>query len=382
MDQELAQNIQTGVRFIQASARGPAWYFVAFFVTLVLPASGQDAASQIKAETERLQQALTAKPISLPDFPNANSVIGDSLKAAANAANAGRLYLSLEELGRAFDFLQGARTVADKAGAVKGSLPAFESEWGKVSLDLTALDREARQRNWENARAAIRALSETAQGKAIPLLEGGRGFATSTQPKDGLFYVGQAMGEAQFAKFCASLNLPRKTTAIPLRSLLPELESLQEKTNAAFQPPRSIELHPRFIALNSTLKLAQELDASRFYAGALYQYLEAVRHYGMLDAVPLDAARQSALKTAIAAARRQFDASPRDDSIAMLFLERAESQVAHADGSPPSADEWRSAQVIIDQVLPAYSAALKPASPLNQTPGKSIDITLVRWPYT
>jgi hypothetical protein len=167
-----------------------------------------------------------------------------------------------------------------------------------------------------------------------------------------------------------------------LRSFLPELQKLQEKANAAFKPPRSIDLHPRFIALNSTLKLAEELDAQKLYAGALYQYLEATRHFAMLDAGPLDAAQQSALKIDLAAARKKYAASKQDDSLAELFLERAESQTAHADGSAPSSDEWRSARVILDQVLPAYSAGRKPASPLQRASGKTVDITLVRWPYT
>jgi hypothetical protein len=164
--------------------------------------------------------------------------------------------------------------------------------------------------------------------------------------------------------------------------LLPELHALQEKTNAAFQPPRSIDLHTRFIALNSSLKLAGELDASKLYAGALYEYLEAVRHYGMFEAVAPDAAKQSELKKAVSDAETRFSASSNDESLAQLFLQRAESQTAHEDGSAPSADEWRSAQVILERVLPAYLAAQKPASPLQQASGKTVDITLVRWPYT
>jgi hypothetical protein len=359
-----------------------AWWAVALFVALALPAAGQDAPSQIKTQIERLQQSLKDKPVSDPNLANLDSMIRDSLKAASEALSAGRLYVSLEKLSEGTDLLGGARIVADKSETVKSSLPAFEAEWRKVSLDLTAPDREAAERSWNNSPVAIRALSEAAQGKTLPLLEGGRGFATSLQPKDGLFYLGQAQGEAEFAKFCAALNLPQKATAFPLRSLLPELRNLQEKTNAAFQPPRSIELHPRFIALNGTLKLAQELDAAKFYAGSLYQYLEALRHYGLLDAVPLDADRQSALQEAIAAQQKKLKASRRDDSIALLFLERAESQVSHADASTPSSDDWRSAQVIVDQVLPAYFAAMKPASPLQQAAGKTIDLTLVRWPYT
>jgi hypothetical protein len=382
-DRESPGNMQGGARPIPRSAvYRLSWQLVALVVILALPAAGQEAASQIKAEAERLQHSLKDKPVSYPGVPNANAMVGDMLKAALQAQSAGRLYLSLEDLSQLADFINGAWTAADKAEAVKSGLPAFEAEWEKANASVSALDRQARERNWNDARAAAQALSETAQGKTIPLLEGGRGFAVSTEPKDGLFHLGEAQGEAEFAAFCASLQLPRKGAPYPLRSFLPELEGLQKKTNAAFQPPRSIELHERFMALNSALKLAQELDASKSYAGALYQYLEAVLQYGMLDAISLDASQQSALKSALAAARQKLDASKRDDSIAQLFLERAESQVTHADGSAPSSDDWRSAQLILEQVLPAYYAADKPPATLERAANKTVDITLVRWPYT
>jgi hypothetical protein len=346
------------------------------------PSAAQSAASQIKARIESLQRSLKDEPIADPDLATVNSMAEGSLRAASEALHAGRLYLSLEKIAEASNLIHGARAAADKAAVVRGGLPAFEARWSEVSLKLTALDQQASARDWSHTPAAIRALSEAAQGRSLPLLEGGRGFATATGPTDGLFYVGEAKGEAEFAQFGATLTLSGKATPFPLRSLLPELERLQEKANAAFQPPRSIELHPRFIALNSTLKLAQELDARKFYAGALYEYLEAVRHYGMLDAAPLDAGKQAVLKEAIAAAQKKLAASTRDDSIAQLFLERAASQTAHEDGSAPSTDEWRSAQTIVDQVLPAYFAAEKPPSPLQTPSGKTVDITLVRWPYT
>jgi hypothetical protein len=351
---------------------------------LALPVAAQDAASQIKVEIQRLQQSLKDRPFSDPDLPDVNSMVGGELKAANDALNAGRLYLGLERLAGAEDLLQGARVVADKkAETVKGGLPAYEEEWKKVGTSLNAQGREVVTRDWRSAPAAQRALSETAQGRAVPLLEGGRGFATSMQPKDGLFYIGQAQGEAAFARFCGSLRLPRQGSPSLRRSLLRELQALQEKTNAAFVPPRSIDLHSRFIALNSTLKLAQELDAAMSYSGALYQYLEAVRHWGMLDVAAPDAAAQSKLKEAVAAMGKKIDASASDDSIAKLFIERAASQVAHADGSAPSADEWKSAQVILDQVLPAYfDAQKKTVARISVTSGKTVEITLVRWPYT
>lgn len=349
---------------------------------LAVAATAEDPASQIRREAARLEQSLKDKPITDPDLAEINTIVAASLKNVTAALNSGQLYLALEKLAETFDLVQGGRAADDKAAVLKGGLPAYDAQWNAAKLKLTALDQDALKRNWNQAPAALQALSEAAQGRSIPLLEGGRGFANATEPKDGLLYLGEAQGEAEFAQFCTTLTLPRKTASFPLRSMATELQTLQDKANAAFQPPKSIELHSRFIALNSSIKLAQELNARKFYAGAFYQYLEGVRHYGMLDAPPLDAAKQSALKDSLAAAQKKLATSDRDNSIAQLFLERAAFQISHPDGSAPSADEWRSAQVIVDQVLPAYFAAEKPASPMQKPSGNLVTITLVRWPYT
>jgi hypothetical protein len=356
---------------------------LALIASITATAKAADSpAAQVSSEIARLQQSLKQKPIADKDANQIAGAADNALKAASAAVNAGQIYLALEKLAQAEDYLQAARRMDDKAEVEKGGMPAFQSQWNKVSLRLAAFDKDAHAKSWNGSPLAIRALAEAAAGKAIPLLEGGQGFATATGPKDGLLYVGEAEGEADFATFCAALKISEKRTAQPLRSLLPELQSLQTKTNAAFQPPQSIDLHSRFIALNSQLKLGQELDSSKFYAGALYAYLEATRHYGLLKMPPLDAAQQAKLKQDIAAERTKVASSPNDDSIAELFLQRAESYSVHPDGSAPTADEWRGARVILDQVLPAYYAALKPAAPTQQTAGKTVEVTLVRWPYT
>ena len=356
---------------------------LSFLLTLGMWVVAQNSVSaQINSEIARLTQAVKDTPIADKDLAPIARMAEDSLEAASAALHSGQAYLALEKLGQAEDLLQGVRTADNKAEVEMGGLPAFQSQWSKVSVRLTALDSNAHSRKWTNTPLAIRALAEAAQGKAIPLLEGGEGFAVATNPTDGLLYVGQAQGEADFAVFLASLRFADNKTPFPVRSLLPELQTLQAKTNAAFHPPKSIDLHSRFIALNSQIKLAQELDVSKFYAGALYAYLEAVRHYGMLDAPPLDAAQQGKVKEEIAGQRKKLAASSADDSLAQLFLERAESYTAHPDGSAPSTDEWRGARVVVEQVLPAYFAARQPANPVATPSGKTVQITLVRWPYT
>jgi len=355
-------------------------FTLAILVIASTLASAQDIASQIRTKIASLQQSLKDHPIGDKDFAEIASAASDLFKASDDALKRGQVYLSLEKLSQGEDLLAGAQRGADMQAIASGGMTVYDSEWGKVSLRLTALEKESQSRNW-NVPLAVQALAETAQGKATPLLDGGRGFATANGPKDGLLYMGEAEGLADFSTFCASLSLPRKPHS-PLRSLLPELQALQTRTNAAFQPPKSIDLHPRFIALNGTLKLAQELDASRAYAGAFYTYLEAVRHFGMLDAPLLTASDQAKLRKGLAAEHKKLAGSASDDSIAQLFLERADSYIAHADGSASSADEWRGARVILDQVIPAYYAALKPAAALQQASGKTVEITLVRWPYT
>jgi hypothetical protein len=356
--------------------------FAGLLLIANIKASAQDAAAQTKTEIDRLQQSLKAQPIQSPGLADLRKEIEQRLKDADSARSAGRLYLSLENLGQAEDYFHAVRTIEANADAIKDNLPAFEAEWGKASLQYAALDKQARQRDWNRFPAAVRALSESAQGRTIPLLEGSRGFATATKPQDGLAYMGEAKGEAAYANFLYGLSIARKGSPFPLRSVLPELEALQEKTNAAFQPPRSIDMHPRFINLNATLKFARELDGSQSYAGALYQYLEATRHYGMLDPTVPDEEKQSALRTQIAAELKKVSASKRDDSIAQIFLEKANGWLNKPEGATPVPDEWRSIRVIVEQVLPAYYAALKPAAPLQQRAARTATLTLVRWPYT
>ena len=363
----------TGVRLVALS----------LLLAVGIPSPAQNPVStQINAEIARLRQLIKDTHITDKDLAPLAKMVEDSLDGASAALNSGQTYLALERVGQANDLLQGARAADNKAEVEKGGLPAFQAQWNKASLRLTALDKDAHSRKWTNTPLAVQAMAEAAQGRAIPLLEGGQGFAVSTKPTDGLLYVGEAQGEADFAAFLTTLTFDDKKTPFPLRSLLPELQSLQSKANAAFQPPKSIDLHSRFIALNSYIKLAQELDASRFYAGALYAYLEAVRHYGMLDTPALDADQQGRVKKDIATQRKSLAASSSDDSLAQLFLQRAQSYTAHPDGSAPSADEWRGARVVLDQVLPAYFAAKKPATSVATATGKTVEITLVRWPYT
>jgi hypothetical protein len=351
----------------------------------------QGAPAKIRAEIEYLRKSLAAKPDSDPQWKDAKPEINATLQQAADAVRGGRLYVSLEVLSEALASLRGIERASEKTEdqLVKEGLPGVEAELKKAKLELAASDQHDRQESAERILSIIRALSEKAEGEAEGFIEGGRGFAVINDLAVGdranylssaLYYAGRAEAQPEVAAFYETLNLPRNGSPVPLRSLSPELQRLQQQTTAAFQPPGSVEHHADFIRLNATLKLAGELDAAHRYAGALYQYLVAVLQFGKLDAVAPNAAKQSELKRDLENLRQDLSASKQDSSIAQLFLERAEARLAQ---SPlPSDDDWKAVGIIVEQVLPAYSAALKSPLPQDHPATAGVTVTLVRWPYT
>ncbi len=347
----------------------------------------QGASDKIRAEVEYLRKSLAAKPDSDPQWKDARPEIAAALQEAADNVRGGRLYVSLEALSDALGSFRGFERATEKTEEqlMNEGLPGVETEVKKARVDLAAFVQQYGRRGSGNAPSVIRALSEKAAGEAANLIEGGRGFALINDASDhandlssALYYVGRAEAQLEVAAFYATLHLPRTSAPILLHSISPEMQRLKERTMAAFQPPRSVERHAEFIRLNATLKLAGELDAAERYAGALYQYLVAVQQFGKLDAVAPDTAKQSELKRTLGKMRRELNASRQDSSIALLFLERAEALLAKS----PSADDWKVVGIIVEQVLPAYAAALTSHPPQDHPAVTGVRVTLVRWPYT
>jgi hypothetical protein len=359
--------------------------------TMPAAASWQrDAAVKIEAEVDLLRKSLAAKPDSDPQWKEAKAAIGRTLDQAADELRGGRLYVSLERISGALVSFRGLERAGGKTDdeLLNQGLPGIETEIKKARVELARSIQESRPDSSANVSLVIRALTEKAQGEAADLIEGGRGFALLTGSaadrvnnfSSALYYVGNSEGQSEAIAFYRSLNLPRTGAPSPflLRSVSPELGCLQDQTTAAFKPPRSVEQHSDFIRLNATLKQAGELDAAHLYAGALYQYLDAVQQFEKLGSPAPDVQRQSKLKADVQEMHARLRASKQDSSLAQLFLERAESRLAKS----PSEDDWKAVQAIVEHVLPAYFAMSKPAPVRDQPALARVTVTLVRWPYT
>jgi hypothetical protein len=352
-------------------------------------ATGQDASARIKSQIDRLRHALESKPLARPAWKESTPDIAQSLQRADDDLRTGRLYVSLEELVDGWDSLRGTEGATQKTEAdlLKEGLPGVESELRGIQIELAAFETQAKQENWDAAPVAVRALAEKSTAKTLNLLEGAHGFAILTDVEkralsenyaSALYYAGESKAQAEFNAFCYTLDLPRKTAALPLRSISLELQQLQTRVTAAYRPPRSVKHHADFIRLNATLKLAGELDAAKLYAGALYQYLDAIQQFALFDAVAPAAAKQSSLRMSFQKMSTYAASSQQDQSIAQLFLERAEAKLTRS----PGAAGWITVESIVEQVLPAYFAVLK-APPASEHPAPAgVTVTLVRWPYT
>lgn len=351
-------------------------------VALWLPERAQSPA-RLEKEIVRVRKAASSMPADDPVWQSLNTETKHELSDAQAALDARYEYLALEDLGKGRENLQAVKYMNDRKQIVGRDLDAFDEEWKRVHTEVAPYEKNAGSRVWAGKPAILRALSESAAGRAEPLLQGARAFSKVTDVSSSLYYLGEAKSAADFANFCYSLDLPIHGTPLALRSIAEELDALQARVNATFQPPRSIEKHPQFIRLNASLKLAKELNAAGLYGGALYQYLDAVQQVKAIELTDPGATSRTQLRSRVDAAEEKLKTSGRDDSIAELFLQKARFLLSVQEGSEPASDNWRLVDSLVDEVLPTYvSTVSRTANPTVSATKASTRVTLVRWPYT
>src|SRR5216683_836253 len=357
---------------------GEAMHALALLLLAGLPAADKLGAT-LESETARIQRELRAMSDPDPDLKDSKDLIESFISHTSDALKARRYYLGLEELSRARVVLDGVQAVRDSQQAIEKGMPGFEGEWAKTAVALKDLNGNPAPP--ADVPAVVAALAQSAQSKAIPVLDAAHACAAESDTRFGFYYLGSAKGAAAFADFCSSLKLARERSPAPLRSVSPELEQLQEKVVNAFRPPRSIQQHSEFIRLNGALKLTRELDAAKHYEGALYHYLDAVQQHAALEMKVPDAAQRARIRKQIGALNDRLHYSDRDESIAELFVERAAAQVG---AKQPTANAWKSARAIVDVTLPAYFEVLKAPGELEENARAQTTVTLIRsqvcWP--
>ena len=363
------------------------------------PADGDD--DPVGAELARLSAFVASTDSSDALWLDVKGVAAPTLERALAALREGRRLLAVQRLAAARIHLAAAAYMLEHIASGAHDEAAFEAAWQQqrealgsapVPADLQAVRP-----------VAVRALAESALYEAPILHATSLLYGRATEPEIGLFYVGQARAQLEFAALCRALppeaGAPFAARPEPaLRDLSAELDALEAEVLVAYRPPASIDRHPEFITVGSYLKSAREMNAAGLRPGALLAYLHAAMRFAPLRAAgavpgagpdaraesPPDAPR---LAAALEAAAARFAADAHDQSLGALFVETGQADLADTAGPTP-ADAPAAPQLaraIVDDVLPRYEAALRPAPaarPAAPRPPAEVVVTLVRWPFT
>jgi hypothetical protein len=342
----------------------------------------QNAKQQIQRQITQAEDRVKSGPDSDQNWKEAKPNLLKTLATARESLSADRVFLALAQLNFAATDLAGLEYITGNSQIVSGGSSAFEKEWKRADLELTKYEKRYNDGHWQGKPVALRALAEASWVQSRALYEASRPYAAATQVQYGLYYLGRSRASAENALFCLGLRLNATKPPPDYRSLAPEIEVLQNRVIAAYKPPASIGHHQEFIQLNAAIKTAKELDVAKLYFGSLYEYLEAIRLFALLDAQMPDAQSAGQLAGDAAGARTSLAAAPVDESIGEIYVQRADAALEAFRADNKDVAKLKAAQVALDVVIPAYLAAVDKPLPAVAPAGHVIDVTLVRWPYT
>ena len=314
----------------------------ALFVMSSEVCRAQKAVEQISAESGHLRQLLTNAKLPADQLNGFMAQLDQIDKAAQTGSLLQAMYL----LQRARVELMADEYVRSRSEVSKGDIAAFELEWKRLGRELSGKEKELTIRRTSQLPAAVTALAETSVTQVQPYYQSGLLYGRNTTIADGLYYLGLARANLDFALFCRQLNFERLRPAPKFLPIQTALESLEAAAIKAFQDPANAARQRRFIEINSTLKMARELNAERRYAGALKAYLDALTSFGLVSATVPDSEGIAKLKKRAQVLQVRLTAGRSDQSIGLTYLELA--LAAQSEG------EFRRAAVIVEQVLPSY----------------------------
>ena len=238
-----------------------------------------------------------------------------------------------------------------------------------------ALSPAAREALGRVTPAVARGIAEAAWSQIGVYHEASLDYGRSAGAESGLYYLGSARGQREFVEFACTLGEAATGRRPPLRPIAGEIDSLEHELLLAYRPPASIDRHRDFILASSAIKEARELEAQGLLHGALVRYLLAAMRTGVLLR-GVDARDPAPIASRLREYAERFDARVVDHSIGRFLVETAAADLANPDSSHTTA------AVIVDDVLPRYLEALRPARAAASRPAPAVTVTLVRWPYT
>lgn len=315
---------------------------------LTLPCPAQTAKDQIRSETERLKQMLPSLGLSEDE----SKQYEQELSQAEAALGGGYVYFGLYKAGRMWTLLRPLAYSKSKAEIEKHGVEAFEKEWRRLAGELA--QKEKRLLAKPQLAAAAVALMDYSITQVRPYHQSGRLYGLNTTIGNGLYYLGQARANLDFALFCQGLGLKAAGGTIKLRSMDAELAALEAEIVKAFDRPEAAPNQRAYIVAHSVLKISLDLNREKRLAGALHAYLETCRAFYGITATEVDEKEIPGMKSQLDSFRSRFSSGGRDHSIGLIQWERVRFALDRAAEGNIDKDELKRAAVILRHVLPRY----------------------------
>jgi hypothetical protein len=341
-------------------------FFVAAIVLLaVLPVrtsqridSRRDTDASLARELARVRaQILSIVP------EDQRAPLLQRLDRAEAAQKAQRIYQAAYFLEAAYE---GAAAFAFTASAGVQSPDDFIRKWTALGVPKSHSGSVGR------VPAVVDALAEAAEDRGPATYQASRPYAEDSGTSSGLYYLGESYAVMDYAALLRSVTWPVAGRRPAFRSIAPELSALDREMTTKYETMERAN-HPTYIRASAALKQARSLEERGAREGALFEYLLSQYLFAPLRGP----AAAEATRERIDAARATLPAGE-DHSLAELFIQFADEGLAS-----DNADLRRGASAVVEDILPAYLAALKPAAPAaTSTANGAVTITLVRWPFT
>ena len=331
----------------------------AALVLVAVSAGGADEPSvSLQRELARVRSQIGA---SVPEGERA--ALLQRLDRAEAAVKAQRTYQAFYLLEAPYD---SAAAFAFVASASAQRPHDFVKQWTDLGAPKPHSGKPGR------VPAALDALAEAAEDRGPATYLASRPYAEDSGMEAGMYYLGESHAVMNYAAFVRAGQWPAVGRRPRFRSFASELEAFDREMTTSYETMARAN-HPTYIRASAALKQARSLNDHGALEGALFEYLLSRYLFAPLRG-PADA---DATRERIAAARATLPAAE-DHSIAELFIQFAEEGL-----SSGSADLRRGASAVLEDVVPAYRAAIAPTAPaVTSHANAAVTITLVRWPFT
>lgn len=286
---------------------------------------------------------------------NDNSAFDIQFKDLEMDLAANRLFSSLYKLQNLWLGVASASYDEKKILIVQDKLPLLEVEWKKIGEDINAKEKRFSPVAINKLPALARAIIQASRFRSHPYYTNGILYGKNTSPNQGLYYLGYSQANLDLALFNQSLRFQSKKTYLKFTTLDNELNQLEREIIEAYRTSTPEE-QTRYNAINSALKLAQELNEKGWFEGAMLKYLDVVSAFALLKNPSANSSEIPALKAKLNEKLTELTKNKFDQSIGITYLEIAQGLLAN---DKINEADLKRVKVILDEVLPKYQNKFK-----------------------